>query len=223
MNTRLRDRRAAARPVSRIRPADPTNGRPDASSDRPGASPMKKRGAPTGPSPGTACVRPTWSRHNVHERTRSAIRVKSSARWTRSATSRQDPGGHKVFAASGPHLGPQVREVSDLRLDLLDLRLELRPPLLEPLLRLESVDRRLLEGLLSPPNLRPVPGLDAAEAFQLPFDLLSGWDADPPDGRPGRSALTTGPASGRSRRRGRHWYTCTSGCRGPRRRAGRRG
>ena len=59
MNTERRGSRAAASALSRIFPADPTNGSPRASSSRPGASPIRNTAASSGPTPGTARFRPS--------------------------------------------------------------------------------------------------------------------------------------------------------------------
>src|SRR5205823_10164847 len=82
-------------------------------------------------------------------------------------------GSLKAFAgASRTLLGAEVREFLDLRLDLFDLPLELRPDPLEPPFSLQPVDGRAFQELLGPSDLGPIARLDAAETFQLPFDLV---------------------------------------------------
>jgi hypothetical protein len=66
-----------------------------------------------------------------------------------------------AFAASRLPLGPQVRQGLDLRLDLVDLRLEFRADFLELPFRLDPVDGGPLEALLRPTDLRAIARLDA--------------------------------------------------------------
>src|SRR2546429_3637995 len=82
--------------------------------------------------------------------------------------------GLKAFVASRLPLGLQVREQLDLRLDLVDLRLEFRANLLELPLRLDAVDRGPFQALLAPSDLREVPRLDASNSPQLSIGLVIG-------------------------------------------------
>lgn len=67
-NTRCRGSPSVASISSTNWPARPTNGRPAESSCAPGASPTNMTRALYDPSPGTACVRLSQSRHFVHTR-----------------------------------------------------------------------------------------------------------------------------------------------------------
>src|SRR5207245_471010 len=81
-------------------------------------------------------------------------------------------------------LGFQVRELANLRLDFLDLPFDLRADLLELSLRLHAVDRRILQGLLRPPDLRAIAGLNLPKALQLSTDLVRGRNPRTPAARP---------------------------------------
>lgn len=72
MNALDRRMPASRSASSRIFPAAPWKGLPARSSARPGASPIRKRRACEGPSPGTAWVRERWSAHSSHARIRRA-------------------------------------------------------------------------------------------------------------------------------------------------------
>ncbi len=65
-----------------------------------------------------------------------------------------------AFAASRLPLGSQVREGLDLRLYLLDFRLELCADFLELPLRLDPIDGGPFQALLGPTNLRAIACLD---------------------------------------------------------------
>ena len=87
----VRDVDLLATPAERAEELDqqvagsPTNGRPCASSSRPGPSPTNTTSVSGSPSPGTAFVRVSWRRHFVHTRTSAAMA--SSACWrSRSVT-----------------------------------------------------------------------------------------------------------------------------------------
>ena len=78
-------------------PARPTNGRPSRSSFCPGPRRRTRPPFEGSPSPGTAFVRVSWSRHRVQPRTSAAI-ASSAARRSASVT-RGDPAASRAAAA----------------------------------------------------------------------------------------------------------------------------
>ena len=70
-------------------PARPTNGRPSRSSLKPGPSPTNTTSVSGSPSPGTAFVRPSCSRHRVQSRT--SVAMASSAAWRSARVTRFVP------------------------------------------------------------------------------------------------------------------------------------
>src|SRR6266516_5069577 len=203
MKTEPRGTRAASKALSRILPAAPTNGRPDASSSFPGASPTITRSESNGPSPGTACVRPTWRRQRVHARIARAV---SSRRPCESASAMAPKRLPRSYPSRrlGPHLRPEIRQVADLRLELLDSPLEFASDPLVALLGLRAIRGLEPQCVVRASDIRTVSGFDASQTLQLEVDLVRGGNRLTPS-PDARTALTPRCASGRSRRRGRQW------------------
>ena len=80
MNTSSRCQPMLPRSRTSSPPARPTNGRPSRSSFMPGPSPTNTTSVSGSPSPGTARVRPSWSRQPVQSRTSFAICSSASRR-----------------------------------------------------------------------------------------------------------------------------------------------
>ena len=93
-------------------PARPTNGRPWRSSLKPGPSPTNITSVSGWPSPGTAFVRPAWSRQLVHDRTCAAISSSAAARayeasWSNAAVGAVGGPGSSSAAMTGR--SPEVK------------------------------------------------------------------------------------------------------------------